>query len=59
MRRDAALTDVTHSCAKDHLLRHYREGRLQEDLCLGLWYPSRGRHRLTAILSGFGFAPPW
>ena len=51
MRRDAALTDTTHSLAKDHLLRHYREGRLQEDLCLGLWHPSRGRDRLTAILS--------
>ena len=50
MRRDAALTDSTHSLAKDHLLRHYREGRLQEDLCLGLWHPSRGRDRLTAIL---------
>ena len=51
MRRDAALTDATHSLAKDHLLRHYREGRLQEDLCLGLWYPSQGRDRLTAILA--------
>ena len=51
MRRDAALTDASHSLAKDHLLRHYREGRLQEDLCLGLWYPSRGRDRLTAILA--------
>ena len=51
MRRDAALTDATHSLAKDHLLRHYRAGRRQEDLCLGLWYPSRGRERLTAILA--------
>lgn len=51
MRRDAALTEATHSLAKEHLLRHYREGRLQEDLCLGLWYPSRGRDRLTAILA--------
>ena len=50
MRRDAALTDATHSLAKDHLLRHYREGRLQEDLCFGLWHPSSGRNRFTAIL---------
>ena len=51
MRRDAALTHATHCLAQDHLLRHYREGRHQEDLCFGLWYPSRGRHRLTAILA--------
>ena len=51
MRRDAALTHATHSLAQDHLLRHYREGRLQEDLCFGLWFPSSGRHRLTAILA--------
>ena len=51
MRRDAALTDTTHALAKSHLLRHYSAGRLQEDLCLGLWYPSRGRNRLTAILA--------
>ena len=51
MRRDAALTDASHSLAKDHLLCHYREDRLQEDLCFGLWYPSRGRDRLTAILA--------
>ena len=51
MRRDAALTDATYRRAKDHLLRHYRKGRRQEDLCLGLWYPSRGRERLTAILA--------
>ncbi len=55
MRRDAALTQVTHTLAKDYLLRHYRKGRLQEDLCLGLWYPSRGRERLTAILAELVF----
>lgn len=51
MRLDAALTDATDSLAKSHLLRHFREGQLQEDLCFGLWYPSRGRNRLTAILA--------
>ena len=51
MRREAALTHTIHSLAQDHLLRHYRDGRLQEDLCFGLWYPSRGRDRLTAILA--------
>ena len=51
MRRDAALTHATHSLAQDHLLRHYRGGRVQEDLCFGLWFPSSGRHRLTAILT--------
>ena len=51
MRRDAALTEATHGLAKSHLLRHYSAGRLQEDLCFGLWYPSHGRNRLTAILA--------
>ena len=51
MRREAALTHATHSLAQDHLLRHFRQGRRQEDLCFGLWYPSRGRDRLTTILT--------
>ena len=51
MRRDVALTAAVDREAQDHLLRHYRCGRQQEDLCLGLWYPSRGNNRLTAILA--------
>lgn len=51
MRREVALTDALDRQAREHLLRHYREGRQQEDLCLGLWYPSSGKDRLTALLS--------
>ena len=51
MRFEAALTDAVDRHAQDHLLRHYRKGRQQEDLCLGLWYPSQGKSRLTAILA--------
>ena len=58
MRYDVALTEATHALAKTHLLRHYREGRQQEDLCLGLWYPSRGRGRLTAILADLVLPQP-
>ena len=37
------------SCA--HLLQHVSAGILQEDLCFCLWHPSRGKERLTAIVS--------
>lgn len=50
MRREVALTDRIDQQAQDHLLRHYRRGQRQEDLCLGLWYSSRGSTRLTALL---------
>ena len=43
---------------RGHLLRHYREGRVQEDLCFGLWHPSRGRNRLTAILADLVLPQP-
>ena len=51
MRREVALTDAVDRQAREHLLRHYRHGRQQEELCLGLWYPSHGKNRLTAILA--------
>ena len=51
MRFEVAMTDAVDRQARAHLLRHYRCGTPQEDLCLGLWYPSRGETRLTAILA--------
>ena len=50
MKLEVALTDRLDRQARDHLLRHYDKGHRQEDLCLGLWFPSRGAGRLTAIL---------
>jgi hypothetical protein len=47
MRYSVALTTDVQGQATRHLVR--RDG--QEDLCFGLWYPSRGRSRFTALLS--------
>jgi hypothetical protein len=46
-RYGVALTAEVHRQAKDHLIRE--DG--QEDLCFGLWYPSQGRERQTALIS--------
>ena len=51
MRYEAALPNEVDRAARDHLLRHYQEGFHQEDLCLALWFPSRGYRRLTAIVN--------
>ena len=37
--------------ACSHLLQHYQRGEIQEDLCFGLWTPSTGLHRQTAIVT--------
>jgi hypothetical protein len=43
----AALPSSLHAEAVGHLLR--ADG--QEDLCFGLWYPSQGRTRISALVS--------
>ena len=50
MRYDVAFTEEAHSVSSEHLLQHYRHDRMQEDLCFGLWYPSTGSTRLTALI---------
>lgn len=48
---EVLLTDKAHKDACAHLLQHFKRGRMQEDLCFGLWTPSTGRHRKTAIVT--------
>ena len=50
MSFDVALTAAANAAADNHLLRHYRAGRSQEDVCYALWRPSNGRKRLTALI---------
>lgn len=47
MTNSVALTTATHQILREHLLRADR----QEDLAFGLWRPSAGRSRRTALLS--------
>jgi hypothetical protein len=46
MGYSAALTEGVHEAATAHLARS--DG--QEDLCFGIWHPSRGKARVTALL---------
>src|SRR5690348_5418922 len=46
MRFSAAWPTSVHNTALGHLLR--RDG--QEDLCFGLWYPSQGTERTSALI---------
>ena len=36
--------------ARRHLLQHYHDGRLQEDIALATWYPAAGADRYTGII---------
>ncbi len=46
MTYSVAMTTAVDDVARQHLLRADR----QEDLCFGLWYPSSGEHRYTALI---------
>ena len=48
---EVVLTSEANDAACDHLLQHHRRGKLQEDLCFGLWTPSTGAERETAIVT--------
>ena len=50
MRREVVMTDDVNQVAQDHLLRHFRQNEMQEDLCFGLWFPSQGKSRLSAVV---------
>ena len=50
MKREVVLAGQVAQEAKDHLLRHYLEGREQEELCFALWRQSTGTRRKTAII---------
>ena len=50
MKFEVALSAEANSASSDHLLQHYRRNVLQEDLCFGLWRPSTGNQRSTALV---------
>ena len=48
---EVVLTGEANDTACRHLLQHFEVGSLQEDLCFGLWTPSRGAGRESAIVT--------
>ena len=56
MTYDAVLTEAAHEEACTLLLKHLREGRMQEELCFALWRPSTGATRKSALI--FDIVPP-
>lgn len=51
MTFDVAFTADAVAQAAEHLLAHYDHDNDQEDLCFGLWRPSSGATRQTALIS--------
>ena len=50
MNYEVAMTAGVSECANTHLLNHYQQGGLQEDLCFALWRPSTGSGRTTGLV---------
>ena len=50
MKRQVVLAGPAAQEGRDHLLRHYDDGRKQEELCFALWRQSTGTTRKTAII---------
>ena len=50
MKYEVAMTAGVNECASTHLLHHYHQGGLQEDLCFALWRPSTGSGRITGLV---------
>ena len=50
MKYDVVMTHEANQTATEHLLQHYQQGKLQEDLCFALWRPSTGLNRKAAIV---------
>ena len=51
MWHEVVLTDEANKEACRHLLQHYEKGAMQEDVCFGLWTPSSGLSRETALVT--------
>ncbi len=47
---EAAFYGDAERDANEHLLKHFRAGELQEDLCFALWRPSTGKSRYRGII---------
>ena len=50
MRRDVVMTAAMDQVARAHLLRHFQQNKMQEEVCFALWYPSQGKGRLSAVI---------
>ena len=50
MKYEAVLTFESDTISKDHLLQHYQNDILQEDICFALWRPSTGADRYSALV---------
>ena len=50
MKFEVVLSEEANATSTNHLLQHYRKNKFQEDLCFGLWRPSTGSQRYSAIL---------
>ena len=50
IKYDVVMTNEASLVASEHLLQHYQQGKLQEDLCFALWRPSTGLNRKAAII---------
>ena len=50
MKFEVALSAEADSASSSHLLQHFRKNDFQEDLCFGLWRPSTGDQRYTALV---------
>ncbi len=51
MKYEVTLTEKAHSIACNHLLSHFKQNKLQEELCFALWYPCSGKSKTTALIS--------
>lgn len=50
MRYEVVLTDDANTHLEQHLLRHFNEGTLQEDLCFAIWRQSTSEDRISALI---------
>ncbi len=50
MRYEVAFCEEAEKQARQHLLWHFHNGNLQEDLCFALWRPGKGKSRYTGII---------